>query len=96
MNMQNLMAQAQRMQKDLEKKKTEINKMTFTGKNGFVEVVLNGNKEMVSIKIENENIDDVEMLEDMIMLAMKDAMEKVNKEIDSKFGSLGAGLGGLF
>ena len=82
MNMQNLMAQAQKMQRDLQKKKEEIDKTTFTGKSEMVEVIYNGKKEMVSIKILNRELtsEDLEILEDMIVLASKD----------------GSGLGGLF
>ncbi len=98
MNMQNLMAQAQRMQRDIQKKKDEIDKQLFTGKSEMVEVVFNGKKEMVSIKILNSDIhsDDLEILEDMIVLASKDAIAKVDKEIEEKLGSIGSGLGGLF
>lgn len=98
MNMQNLMAQAQRMQKDIQKKKDEIDKTLFTGKSEMVEVVYNGKKEMVSIKILNTELtsEDLEILEDMIVLASKDAITKIDKEIDDKLGSIGSGLGGLF
>lgn len=96
MNMQNLMAQAQRMQRDMQKKKEEIDSTLFTGNSEMVEVVFNGKKEMVSIKIKTEIAsDDIEILEDMIVLASKDAVSKVDKEIEEKMGNLG-GLGGLF
>lgn len=98
MNMQNLMAQAQKMQRDIQKKKEEIDKTLFTGKSELVEVVFNGKKEMISIKINNQNLDtdDIEILEDMILIASKDAILKIDKEIQSKLGSIGSGLGGLF
>ncbi len=98
MNMQNLMAQAQKMQRDIQKKKDEIDKKLFTGKSEMVEVVYNGKKEMVSIKILNANLnsDDLEILEDMILLASRNAIEQIDKEIDEKMGSFGSGLGGLF
>ncbi len=97
MNMQNLMAQAQRMQRDIQKKKDEIDKMSFESENELVKVVFNGKKEMVSIKIKG-NIDesDVEVLEDMIVLASKEAIKKVDKEIENKLGAYGSGLSGLF
>lgn len=97
MNMQNLMAQAQRMQRDLQKKKDEIDQTLFTGKSELVEIVLNGKKEMVSIKINTSSLeeDDREVLEDMIQLAYKDAYSKVEKEVNEKLGALN-GLGGLF
>ncbi len=98
MNMQNLMAQAQKMQRDMQKKKEEIDKTIFTGKSELVDVEYNGKKELVSIKIHSQqyDIDDIEMLEDMILIASKDALSKVDKEIENKLGSIGSGLGGLF
>ncbi len=98
MNMQNLMAQAQKMQRDIEKKKDEIDKTLFTGKSELVEVEFNGKREMTKIKIAPQTYeqDDVEMLEDMVQIAVKDALTKIDKEIESKLGSVGNGLGGLF
>lgn len=97
MNMQNLMAQAQKMQRDMQKKKDEIDNTLFTGKKEMVEVVYNGKKEMVSIKIDGDIAsDDIEMLQDMIVLASKDATNQIDKVIEEKMGSIGAGLGGLF
>ncbi len=96
MNMQNLMAQAQKMQRDMQKKKEEIDSTLFTGKSELVEVVLNGKKEMVSIKFkEGIDVDDIEMLEDMVVLASKDATQQIDKAIEEKMGSFGS-LGGLF
>ncbi len=97
MNMQKLMQQAQRMQRDLESKKKEIAQEEFVGKYEWVEVKLNGNKDMVSCKINQESLDedDIEMLEDFIVLAMKDALEKVNKEYEDKMGQYAGMFDGL-
>ncbi len=98
MNMQNLMAQAQKMQKDLQKKKDEINSQIFTGKSDWVEVSFNGKKELVSIKIlYNEPIleEDHEMLEDMIHIAMKEAISKIDSAFQEKMGSYAGMLDGL-
>ena len=95
--MQALMQQAQKMQKDLQKKQEEIGKMEFEGKSEWVTIVLNGKKEMLSIKINNSDFDeeDIEMLEDMIKIAFKDALQKVDKEYDNKLGVYGKQLNGL-
>ncbi len=97
MNMQSIMAQAQKMQRDIQKKKEEINAQLFPGKYEFVEVTLNGKKEMVSCKIQKESLDkeDIEMLEDFIVLASKDALTKVNKEFENKMGQYAGMLDGL-
>ena len=97
MNMQKLMQQAQKMQKDLQTKKDEISKMNFIGKYEWVEVTLNGNKEMINCKIDQENLakEDIELLQDFIVLAVKDAIKKINEEYENKLGSYAGMLDGL-
>lgn len=97
MNMQNIMAQAQRMQRDLQKKKDDINAQLFPGKYDFVEVTLNGKKEMVSCKINKESLsaEEIEMLEDFIVLAVKDSIQKIDKEFQNKMGQYASMLDGL-
>lgn len=97
MNMHQIMQQAQRMQRDITKKKEEIDKMEFLGKSEWVEIVFNGKREIKSFKILKDEIDgdDKEMLEDMIMIAIKDAFSKIDKESESKLGSY-ASMSGLF
>ena len=97
MNMQSIMAQAQKMQRDLQKKKEEINAQLFPGKYEFVEVTLNGKKEMVRCKINKDELDasDIELLEDFIVLATKDALQKVDQEIQNKMGQYAGMLDGL-
>ena len=97
MNMQQIMQQAQRMQRDITKKKEEIDKMEFLGKSEWGEIVFNGKREIKSFKILKDEIDgdDKEMLEDMIMIAIKDAFSKIDKESESKLGSY-ASMSGLF
>lgn len=97
MNMQSIMAQAQRMQRDLQKKKDEIGAQLFPGKYEFVEVTLNGKKEMVKCKIDKDSLEkeDIEMLEDFIIMATKDAINKVEKEYENKLGQYAGMLDGL-
>ncbi len=99
MNMNNLMAQAQKMQKDIQKKQEEINSMTFIGESEWVEVTLTGNKSIVKVNIKDKkNMDeeDLECLEDMIKIAINDAYKKIDNEIEKKLGMYGKLAGGLF
>lgn len=99
MNMQNLMAQAQKMQRDITKKKEEVENTIFEGKSEWVELKMNGKKELQSIKITNEgplDKEDIEMLEDMIKIALNDAATKIDKEFENKMGSYGAAFNGMF
>ena len=99
MNINNLMAQAQKMQKDIEKKQQEINSSEFIGESEWVKVSLYGDKRVKSIQIKNKmNMDeeDLDCLEDMIKIAINDAHLKIEKEIEKKMGSYSKLAGGLF
>ncbi len=99
MNIQNLMAQAQKMQKDITKKKEEIDNSTFEGTSEWVTVEINGKKELQKVNITFEGTieqDDKEMLEDMIKIAINNAVKKVDQEIEDKMGAYGSSLNGLF
>lgn len=99
MNMQNLMMQAQKMQRELTKKKEEIDNSTFEGKSKWVTVQMNGKKEVLKVTITFEGViesDDHEILEDMIKIATNKAVEQIDKEIEEKMGAATGGLGGLF
>lgn len=97
MNMQKLMADAKKMQRDLEKKQEEIKGMEFTGNSELVDLVVAGDHEIKSVKIKCESIEaeDIETFEDMLVLAYKDALNKLNKETEKTLGSF-AQMGGLF
>ena len=98
MNIQAMMKQAQKLQKDMMKQKEEIDNMTFIGKSSFVTVEMNGTKEILKVKIDSENLekDDIEMVEDMIMVATNDAMKQVDKVTEEKLGKYTQGMPGLF
>ena len=98
MNLQALMKQAQSMQKDMMKAKDEIDKTIFIGENGFVKVEVKGTKEINKIEIDNSELtsDDIEMLQDMIMIAINDAFKKVDKMTEEKLGKFANSVPGLF
>lgn len=98
MNIQAMMKQAQKMQKDMLATKEEIDKMIFEGKSSFVTVQVNGKKELLNISIDSDSMDkdDLEMLQDMIVVAVNDAMKKVDVETENKMGKFTQGMPGLF
>ena len=104
-NMNNLMKQAQRMQRQMEENQKELESKEFTASSGggAVTVTVSGKKEVVSVKLSEEVVDpdDIEMLEDLIVAATNEAfrqMEEASAEAMSKLtgglGALGGGLGG--
>lgn len=98
MNIQAMMKQAQKMQKDMLAAKEEIDKMIFEGKSSFVTAEVNGKKELINILIDKNTIenDDIEMLQDMIIVAVNEAMKKVDIETENKMGKFTQGMPGLF
>ena len=97
MNIQAMMAQARKLQKDLEKTTAEIESKTFTYENDNVLVECLGNNEIKKIEIKNDDVlADKELLADVILVAINDVLDQVKKEKDSKLGKYTNGLGGLF
>ncbi len=103
-NMNNLMKQAQKMQKQMEEatSKLEEKEVTATAGGGAVEVTVSGKKEVVKVKLDKEVVDpdDIEMLEDLIVAATNEALRKMEEESQSEMskitGGLGGGFGGMF
>ena len=99
MNIQALMKQAQSMQKDMQKVEEEIENTEFEGESSLVKVKVNGRKEVLSITIDNkENLekDDLEILEDMIMVALNNAFKKVDDLREKKMSKYTSMMPGLF
>lgn len=98
-NMQQLMKQAQAMQRKLQEAQQELADSEFTGSaaGGMVEVTLTGDKTPVSVSIKPEAVDpdDVEMLEDMVLAALNDAMKQADDLSKELLGPMG-NAGGLF
>lgn len=97
MNMQNLMSQMQKMQKDIQKKQNEVEQMEFEGNSEWVKIILNGKREVISVKIDYKDLqsDDLEMLEDMIKIAFSNALEKIDSEYEKKLGAYSKYANGL-
>ena len=98
MNIQAMMKQAQKLQSDMMKVKDEIDKMEFSSTNGLVTVKVNGKKELLDVKIdgdENFSSEDLEMLQDMILIATNEAMKQVDKITEDKMGRFSS-MPGLF
>ena len=97
-NMNNLMKQAQRMQRQMEENKKALEEKEFTASagGGAVEVVISGKKELKSLTISPDAVDpdDVEMLQDMIIAAMGEATKQVDAESEKLFGGMGGGRSG--
>ena len=86
MNMQQMMAQAQKMQRELKKAQAELAQKEFKiSKGGAVTVTVLGNKEIKAVEIDKDafDADNKEMVEDMIALAINEAMAQIGEESDA-------------
>jgi len=97
-NMQQMMRQAQQMQEKLQQEIAQI-KVEATAGGGMITVQMDGQKNLLSVKIDPEVAGDVEMLQDMILAAHSEALRKVEDEIKQRMGGMLGGMGlppGLF
>ena len=97
MNMQAIMKQAQNMQKDMMKIKNEIDTMEFVGESSLVTVKVNGKKELLEVNINSDTLenDDIEILQDMLVVAVNQANKKVDDITEQKMSKYGS-IPGLF
>jgi DNA-binding YbaB/EbfC family protein len=91
-NMQAMMKQAQQMQERLQEEVAQIRVEASAG-GGMVTVKMDGQKNLLGVKIDPEAAGDVEMLQDMIVAACNEAVKKVEDETKQKMGGLLGGLG---
>ncbi len=93
MNIQQMMKQAQQMQERLQKQMADL-RVEATAGGGMVTVVINGTKQLQSIKIDPEAVskDDVEMLQDLILAAMNDAHRKADEAMSEQMGGMMGGM----
>lgn len=99
-NMNNLMKQAQRMQRQMEEGQKELEAKEFSAKagGGAVEVTVSGKKEVLKVQLSQEVVDpdDIEMLQDLIMAATNEALRMADEANNELMGKMTGGLGGGF
>ena len=97
MNMNNLMKQDQKMQKKLEETQEELAKKEYTGQagGGAVKIVISGEKKVLKVSLNKDAVDpeDVETLEEMIALAVNQALTEIEKDSSQEMGRLTGGMG---
>ena len=98
MNIQAMMKQAQKMQKDMMDAKKEIDAKDFEITKSFVTIKMKGNKTITEVIINEENLEkeDIEMLQDLILVATNELMEIIDTETEVKMGKFTQGMPGLF
>ena len=98
-NMNNLMKQAQKMQRQMEETTKALEEKEFTAAagGGAVEVTVSGKKEVGKVKLKEEVVDpdDIEMLEELIVAATNEALRKMEEVSQAEMSKITGGLGGL-
>ena len=98
-SMNNIIKQAQRMQRQMEEAQAslETEEVTANAGGGAVSVTVSGKKEVTKVTIDKDAVDpeDVEMLEDLIMAATNEALRQMNEMTEKKMSSIGGNLGGF-
>ncbi len=101
----NMMARIQKMQEEMQKTQSAVEESEFTASagGGAIEVTVNGKHEIKAIKMQPEIVDpdDIDMLEDLLLASLNEAMRKADEKMESEMGKLTGGLnipgmGGLF
>lgn len=97
MNMQALMAQAKKIQKELEQSTKEIEEKEFVFENENIKVIATGNNKIKNISIKNKALyEDTNILEEIIIVAINNVLENIQKEKEGKIGRYTNGFGGFF
>ena len=99
MNMQQMIIQAQKMQREMQKKQAELEAQEFTvSKGGAVAVVVKGDKSIVSVSIDKDAMDpdNKDMVEELVALAINEAIEQIKSKEAEISSSVSGGMGGLF
>lgn len=98
MNMQAIMRQAQKLQSDITKEKEKINSTIYEATSSIVTVKMKGDRTLTEVKINSDLLesDDVEMLQDMILVAINEVNRKINEDTENKLGKYTQGMPGLF
>lgn len=98
-NMKNMMKQMQKMQKELEQTQAQLNVTEFVGaaSNDLVKITMTGDKKVTDVVIAPEVVDpeDVEMLQDLILMATNDALNKIDEATKAKLGKFANAIPGF-
>lgn len=91
----NMINKLKKMQKQMMEAQEALERKEYFGKASGVTVVLQGTRQVIDVQINPEMVEEVEMLQDAILIAMNDALKQIEKEQEATMGQFSGGLGGL-
>lgn len=84
-----------KMQKEMQAAQEQLESTEFVGKASGVTVIVQGTRQVIDVKIDAELLDEVEMLQDVILLAVNDALGQIDKAHEETMGQFAGGMGGF-
>ena len=98
MNMQAMMKQAQKIQKEMQTEKKAIDEKRFVAENDVVRIEMMGNRNLVELEMKLSEVpeEDKEMVEDMILVAFNQVMKEIEDETEQRLGKYTQGMSGMF
>lgn len=98
MNIQSMMKQVQKMQKEIMEEKEKIDSNIYESTSSLFSIKLKGNREVIDVSITAKKLEeeDIEMLEDMILIAINDVNKKIDADTEQKLGKHTNGMPGFF
>ena len=91
----NMMNKLKKIQKQMMEAQEALERKEFFGKSSGVTVVMQGTRQVIDVQINPEILEEVELLQDSILLAVNDALKQIDKEQEETMGQFSGGLGGF-
>ncbi|MBN3491029.1 YbaB/EbfC family nucleoid-associated protein [Acholeplasma equirhinis] len=91
----NMLNKLKKIQKQIQDAQEELEASEFTGKASGVTVIMQGTRQVIDVKIDTDLLDEVEMLQDAILLAVNDALQQIDKRQEETMGQFSGGMGGF-
>ena len=91
----NMLNKLKKIQKQMQDAQEALESSEFVGKASGVEIIVQGTRQVIDVKIDPEMLDEVEMLQDAILIAVNDAISKIDKEQEETMGQFSGGMGGF-
>lgn len=91
----NMLNKLKKLQKEMMQAQEALDRKEFFGKSSGVQVIMQGTRQVLDVEINPELLDDIEILQDSLLVAVNDALRQIEKETEETMSKFGGGLGGF-
>ena len=91
----NMLNKLKKMQKQMMEAQEALERKEFFGKSSGVTVIMQGTRQVIDVQINPEILEDIEVVQDSILLAVNDALKQIDKETEETMGQFTGGMGGF-